>query len=296
MPQTNADRLLRRITALHKSLHLEEGGHVTSMERDLMLNYLRDLHEIYASGSVASPVPGSDKLTFATPLTPAKNHRADQPLPPPAPKLVPQTPAVPASVTAPPKVSVPPQPPQIQHRPAYNVHTQPTETPAPAPAPREMERAPSAPSTTPVVAQTSDASAPNIASSSSAPAVVSFAKVAESTPTPTRPAQAAATTKDGDKKLKVLFESRGPTSRFGRQPISDLTRALSINNRILFSRDLFGNDNEMLNTTLAQLNTCQDLADAKPLVTSLARRFNWTEEKRMETAQEFIEIVRRRYV
>lgn len=84
-------------------------------------------------------------------------------------------------------------------------------------------------------------------------------------------------------------------SPFGRQPVSDLTRALTINNRVLFSKDLFGDDNELLNTTLRTLNSSGSIAAAQPVMASLARRFEWAEESKKETAREFIELVRRRY-
>ena len=100
----------------------------------------------------------------------------------------------------------------------------------------------------------------------------------------------------GDKELEALLEDQGTTSRFGRQPISDLTRCLSINNRILFTRDLFGGDNDLLNTTMQQLNAAGDMREARPLVSSLARRFSWPDEGKQESAKEFIELIRRRYV
>jgi len=77
--------------------------------------------------------------------------------------------------------------------------------------------------------------------------------------------------------------------------VKDLTRALTINNRVLFSRDLFGDDNELLNTTLRTLNSSGSFAAAQPVLESIARRFDWSEETKVETAREFIELVRRRY-
>lgn len=97
------------------------------------------------------------------------------------------------------------------------------------------------------------------------------------------------------KAVKDLFAEEATAKPFGRQPLADLTRALTINNRVLFSRDLFGNDNELLNTTLRTLNTSGSIAAAQPVLESLARRFEWTEEGKKETATEFIELVRRRY-
>jgi len=95
--------------------------------------------------------------------------------------------------------------------------------------------------------------------------------------------------------VKALFVEDPHGNPFGRQPLKDLTKSLTINNRALFTRDLFGGDNELLNTTLRTLNTSGSEAAAQPVLESLARRFEWTEEDKKETAREFIELVRRRY-
>lgn len=224
MPQSPADRLISRITALHKSLQLGEGHKISAMERDLMLGYLRELYEIYA-GHLEKQAPARAAAPAAPKVVPAP-----APVPPPAPAPAPPPPA-PAPVVA---------------------------TPAPAPAP--------VPKPTPPVAPT---------------------------PTPPPPAPTPTPASSGD--AAALFADEGPASPFGRQPLADLTRALTINNRVLFSRDLFGDDNELLNTTLRTLNTSGSFAAARPVLESIARRFDWSEETKVETAREFIELVRRRY-
>lgn len=95
--------------------------------------------------------------------------------------------------------------------------------------------------------------------------------------------------------MNALFADDGATGRFGRQPLKDLTKALTINNRILFTRDLFGGDGDLLNTTLGTLNTAGAFAGARPVLEKLAGEYGWAEEDKKETAKEFIELVRRRY-
>ncbi|MEM9526719.1 MAG: hypothetical protein AAGA31_08935 [Bacteroidota bacterium] len=222
MPQPSADRLISRITALHKSLQLDAGGKLSAMERDLMLGYLRELYEIYAQPEV--------------PPKPAPAPPPPQPTPvPPPPQPAPTPPPPPPAVQAPEPVVPPP--------------------PAPKPVPPPPKPAPPPP----------------------AP----------------RPAPAASSSPE----IAALFTDDGAaaTSRFGRQPLSDLTKGLGINSRILFAKDLFGNDNDLLNTTLRTLNASGSLAAAQPVLESLARRYNWTDAEKVETAQEFIELVRRRY-
>lgn len=220
MPQSPADRLISRITALHKSLQLGEGHKISAMERDLMLGYLRELYEIYA-GHHEKPA----QLQAVPKVAPVP-----APVPPPAPAPAPPPP--------------PPAPAPVVLTPA------PPPAPVPEPAPRV-------------------------------------------TPTPPPPAPAPTPASSGD--AAALFADEGPASPFGRQSLTDLTRALTINNRVLFSRDLFGDDNELLNTTLRTLNTSGSFAAARPVLESIARRFDWSEETKVETAREFIELVRRRY-
>ncbi len=225
MPSSSANRLISRITALHKSLQLDEGGKISAMERDLMLGYLRELYELYAHGSEQRRVA--------------------------APKAVPAPPPPPAPAPAPPKVVAPPP-----------VVEAPRPVPVPPPAPKPVPPPPPPP-------------------------------VVE-TPQPAPPAPAPAPA-PASGNLKELFAEDASASPFGRQPLADLTKALTINNRVLFSRDLFGGDNDLLNTTLRTLNSSGAMAAAQPVLESLARRFDWLDEAKSETAREFIELVRRRY-
>lgn len=222
MPSPSADRLISRITALHKSLQLDDGGKISAMERDLMLGYLRELYELYAHGG--------------------EQQRVAPPKPVPAPS------PPPAPAPAPPK-AVAPKPPVA-------------EVPRPVPPPKPTPPPP------PV------------------------AEKPRPVPPPPPPAPTPAPV-SGD--LKELFAEDATASPFGRQPLADLTKALTINNRVLFSRDLFGGDNDLLNTTLRTLNSSGAITAAQPVLESLARRFDWPEEAKKETAREFIELVRRRY-
>lgn len=230
MSQSSANRLISRITALHKSLQLDEGGKLSAMERDLMLGYLRELYELYAEGGVTRR-----EKTVAPPPAPAPAAA------PPAPAYTPPpTPTV--AAVKPPVVAPAPTPPPP---PAAEV-PKPVPPPAPTPSPAPTPPPPPAPA----------ASGP----------------------------------------VKELFVEDPHASPFGRQPLKDLTKSLTINNRVLFTRDLFGGDNELLNTTLRTLNASGSEAAAQPVMESLARRFDWVEEDKKETAREFIELVRRRYV
>lgn len=233
MPQSPSDRLINRITALHRSLQLDEGGKLSTMERDLMLGYLRELYEIYATHQEGKPYT-------PPPVTTAAETPAPAPVPTPAPAPPPPVkPVVVPKPTPPPAAPTPPPPPET--KPPQPTPAPVLTNPTPPPAPR-----------------------PIVSSSASA-------------------------------EVKALFNDEGPSSRFGRQPLQDLSKGLTINTRILFTRELFGGDNDLLNTSVGALNGAGSFAAARPQLESMARRFEWAREERAETAKEFIELVRRRY-
>ncbi|CAH1000942.1 hypothetical protein LEM8419_01962 [Neolewinella maritima] len=112
-------------------------------------------------------------------------------------------------------------------------------------------------------------------------------------PNPPQPAPAPNMSPD----VAALFEEpeqNGMAGRIIRQRITDLNRALSINNRVLFANKLF-DGNESLTQALKTLNLRGSMANAKPLLVDLAQQHDWAREDRQETAREFINLVRRRY-
>jgi hypothetical protein len=74
-------------------------------------------------------------------------------------------------------------------------------------------------------------------------------------------------------------------------PVSDLRKALGINDRFLFQRELFGGNSDLLNQTLDQLNQMQSFEDARSFLTT---NFNWTSDN--EAVTDFWELVERRFI
>ena len=98
--------------------------------------------------------------------------------------------------------------------------------------------------------------------------------------------------------LDALFEQKKATElseRLSASPVHDLTRAMAINDRLLYMNELFGRDMLALDETLKTLNNYQSMEEAKPLLLDLAARHNWMEEEKAPTAKMFIKLVRRRY-
>lgn len=180
------------------------------------------------------------------------------PPPPPAPE--------PVVVTPPPAPVAPPPPPPPAPEPVV-VAPPPPPPPAPAPEPIPVQ---------PVVAPPPPAPQP----------------LAYEPPVITTAAEAA------PPRIEALFEkkeARELSEKLSEQRIDDLTKALAINDKLLYANDLFGKDMKNMNDTLDKLNRMRSMDDAKPLLVSLASRFDWPNEERADTARTFIKLVRRKY-
>lgn len=114
-------------------------------------------------------------------------------------------------------------------------------------------------------------------------------------PTPA-PEQRPTSVKDSN--LRSLFEhqaARELSEKLGESRIGDLTKSMTINDRLLFANTLFNGDSRTMMSTLEQLNNFQSMDQARPMLEDMARQYNWTEEDNADTARSFIKLVRRRY-
>ena len=71
---------------------------------------------------------------------------------------------------------------------------------------------------------------------------------------------------------------------------------MAINDRLLYTNDLFGKDNNALNAALKQLNELSSMDQAQPLLEELAEQYSWTDDEKSDTAMSLIKLVRRRYL
>lgn len=79
-------------------------------------------------------------------------------------------------------------------------------------------------------------------------------------------------------------------TKLQNKPIHDLTKAIGINDKFLFIKELFNNDSERYNQTLKHLNQLTDLNDA---IIYLQENFEW--DATNEVAINFIDLVRRKF-
>jgi len=228
MDLRQAKILLDKINSLYRSIDMDN-GQIAPIERDLMLNYLRQLYELFLSGDAEKREEAKTAMRENRPPAPPKAE----------------------SDTGGPRLEDPPRQESAPPRrdPA----------PQPEPKPRAEPRQP--------------------ASSGSSP---------EDRPND-----------DRWQLINQLFDAKPAmelSEKLSEQPIQDLSRSMSINDRLLYMNELFGRDMNALEETLRTLNRYERLEDAKGLIITLADQYNWTEEEKIDTARSFIKLIRRRYL
>lgn len=83
----------------------------------------------------------------------------------------------------------------------------------------------------------------------------------------------------------------------GLHRIDSLDRAMGINERIMAINELFGGDNRFFNEVLKKLNELGSFEEARELLLKgPAMQFSWDSEDKMEHAGRFVKLVRRRYL
>jgi hypothetical protein len=100
--------------------------------------------------------------------------------------------------------------------------------------------------------------------------------------------------------MEALFtydQSTELSEKLANQPITDLNKAFSINERLLFTNELFRRNNETFLDIIDVINRKYSFEEAKSyLIRYVIDQYQWMDEKRIERAHEFISFVRRRYL
>jgi hypothetical protein len=79
-------------------------------------------------------------------------------------------------------------------------------------------------------------------------------------------------------------------SKLQNKPITDLAKAIGINDKFLFIKELFGGDADLYNQTIKHINQLNDLNEA---IIYIHENFEWDADN--ETAMAFIDLVRRKF-
>ncbi len=229
---------------------------VAEIEKDLMKNYIRQLYE---------SVLEEDGVIVKTPSKPLPTKK--QPAPKPAvvapvaePEIAPVQTAAPVVVSAPKPVPTP----------------KPKPTPPPPPPPPVPE---------PVIE----------------------VEVVEPTPTPAPTPTPKPVPKpvfvpapiSVNPDLEEIFNLPNATDlgeKLSQSNIKDLTKAFSINDKILTIKELFGGDNALFQDTLKALNKMSSFEEAKNyLLTNVASKNDWVKASKQKKAKVFAKLIKRRF-
>ena len=274
MSLQQSKKLLVKINSLFQQFEREK--HISLLERDLMLGYIRSFYESILEADLTSPASDAAQKTVIAETT---------------------------TKTAEPPVSEQPKPTTESKSESKQEAKQPElpqSEPEPAVKPQQEERF--APKTVQEPPKTEQVVTPKVMGEKENDALnVDIQSILQNAPKPVaqtqkteqRPLIKSASGRVDSNELFEEKTGRELSDKLGELPIEDLKRGMSLNERIIFLNELFdGSINEFENA-IHSLNTAADFEAAKRLLVILATRFDWaTKEKQAKT---FIKLVKRRH-
>ncbi len=119
-------------------------------------------------------------------------------------------------------------------------------------------------------------------------------------PKPTPPPPKPQTVISGfNKKYNELFnieEAKDIASKLNQTPLKTLKR-MAINDRLLYTNELFGKDANAFSETIDTLNQLNSLDRARQfLEQKIMDKYDWADEEKMKHARDFVVFIRRRYL
>ena len=121
-------------------------------------------------------------------------------------------------------------------------------------------------------------------------------------PAPPKPKPApkpVATKSTSSSELEEIFNLPNATDlseKLSQSTIKDLSKAFSINDKILTIKELFGGDDALFNDTVKALNKMSSFEEAKNyLVANVASKHSWDKSSKQKKAKVFAKLIKRRF-
>jgi len=98
--------------------------------------------------------------------------------------------------------------------------------------------------------------------------------------------------------IELFADKQGKelSDKLNKLPITDINRAMGINEKVLTINELFHGDQELFSKTILKLNSYTSFSEAKNyLIGGVAADLNWASESKLKKADKFIQLLRRRY-
>ena len=274
----NIEIAKKKLEKINRLLDTFEPGdnHVSRLEKDLIMSYTREFYE-----AIAEPINGTIK------------H--------PKPKT--QSTHIPSAPATKVQTQAEPQPKQeIKEEIIVQKYTEQEKQPERVISEKIVEEAIAV---KPVVEKTQTTPEPKTTPKQTKiiqeEAVVEVAQKAEEAPIKETAEVATATISKStiNPELLELFSIKKAneiSEKLSQLPITDLNKAMGVNEKIFVKNELFGGDDNVFKSTLSRLNTFQNFDEAKDyLASEVAGSFEWTAPDKSKKAKNFIQLVYRRY-
>jgi len=119
------------------------------------------------------------------------------------------------------------------------------------------------------------------------------------TPAPSYAPQTPKLSLSDNEEVLELFEEKKATdiaAKLSSMPVSDLTKAMGLNERILTVNELFGGDANAFKKVMTDLNRLSNFDEAKQyLAANVVEKYGWTKRNKKSKAKVLIKTIRRRY-
>lgn len=103
--------------------------------------------------------------------------------------------------------------------------------------------------------------------------------------------------KPQQRSLNDLFnekrEDHSISSQYQHAKVGDLTKAISINDKFIYIKELFHNRGEDFSTSIRQLNECKNMEEAFDCLEKLKQKFFW--DSKSDAYLSFCDLLRRKY-
>jgi hypothetical protein len=270
--------ILEKIATLHHSMSLDE-AQIAPIERDLMLNYVRQFYEHF----LELPVRHRTHSTHIEPKPVVEVPKPVVEVPKPVVEVPKPVVEVPKPVVEVPKPVVEVPKPVVEvPKPVVEVPKPVVEVPKPVvEVPKPVVEVPK-----PVV------EVPK-------PVVEKHKPVVETPKHVVELEYEVPQTRQLPSEIKALFEITHGTElldRLAQSPVADLNRAFSLNDRLLNIKELFFGNNRYFDETVKAINNLPNYAAAEEKLEDLAILYNWAgTEDRKKAARNFLKLVRRRF-
>jgi hypothetical protein len=97
--------------------------------------------------------------------------------------------------------------------------------------------------------------------------------------------------------LFIFKQATDLAAKLSESPVSDLSKVLGVNEKLLYTKELFGGDTAKFNEAVSFFNRAGFFDKARSFIEyNLIEPYHWMSKEKKASAREFIKLIRRRYL